>query len=145
MIDTRKFIIFFISYILVSTVLAFGVSFTSVAWIIYSFSIAPLYLICILYCLNLYVNHRHQKIKFKGSSWYLILVSQLLFMIVSPVDCHLWSQGKPCYSFLQTRLDINYLYSPQWRFVEMIFPISLLLYFVLMFSFLKQLKLNTDR
>ena len=61
MMAIQKFIAIYLAYILASLAVAASISFTGAAWIIYFFSLLPLYLICTLYCLNLYLNHRHQK------------------------------------------------------------------------------------
>ena len=62
MITVQRFIISYLLYLIFSLVVAASISFTGAAWVIYFFSLLPLYLICALYCLNLYINHRHQKI-----------------------------------------------------------------------------------
>jgi hypothetical protein len=143
MIATQKFIIFYLSYIIVSLVISASIAFTGAAWIVYFFSLLPLYLICTLYCLNLYLNHRHQKVRLKLAAWYLIPISQLLFMLTSPADCYLWHQGRACYSFIQTHLDKTLLDPPHWAVAEVIFPVSLFLYCVLILAFTNKLKLES--
>lgn len=143
MIATRKFIVFDLAYILISLVVAASISFTGAAWIIYFFSLLPLYLICTLYCLNLYINHRHQKVNLKLSSWYSIPIFQFLFMLTSPAECYHWHQGRACYSFIQAHFDRTLLDPPHWAVAEIIFPVSLFLYFVLVLAFMKKLKLES--
>jgi hypothetical protein len=139
MITTRSFITYFILYIFTSAIIALSISFTSAAWIVYFFSLLPFYLICILYCLNLYVNHRHQQLTFKISFLYPILF-QSIFIVTSPAECHFWHQGRACYSFIQSYLDITQLDPPHWYFVEIAFPISLLLYILSTIAVLKNIQ-----
>ncbi|WP_373541079.1 hypothetical protein [Chamaesiphon sp.] len=127
---------YFILYILTSIVMALSIAFTSAAWSIYFFSLLPFYLICTLYCLNLYVNHRQQQLKFRISFWCPLLF-QSIFIITSPAECRLWHQGRACYSFIQSYVETTQLDPPHWNFVEVIFPLSLLLYLLSIVAFLK--------
>ena len=139
---TRTFAICFILYIFASAMLALGVSFTSAAWIIYFFSLLPFYLICILYCLNLYVNHRQQQLELSRAFWPLILSFQLIFIVTSPADCHLWHQGRSCYSFIQSHLNNTQLDPPHWHIAELLFPLSLLLYMLSIVACLKKAQID---
>jgi hypothetical protein len=141
MMAIQKFIVICLAYILISLVVAASISFTGAAWIIYFFSLLPLYLICTLYCLNLYINHRRQKVWFKLSSWYSIPISQFSFILTSPAECYRWHQGRACYSFIQAHLDRTLLDPPHWAVAELIFPFSLFLYCVLVLAFMRKLKL----
>ena len=141
MMTTRNFATYFILYIFTSAGLALGIAFTSAAWLIYFFSLLPFYLICILYCLNLYVNHRHQQLKLSRYFLYPILF-QVIFIVTSPADCHLWHQGRACYSLIQSYLDRTQLDPPHWNFVEIVFPFSLLLYALSIVAFLKNTQID---
>ena len=140
MITTQRFIISYLLYIIFSLVIAASISFTGAAWVIYFFSL-PLDLICALYCLNLYINHRHQKIDLKLSPWYSIPIVQFLFTLTSPSECYRWHQGRACYSFIQALIEPTLTDPPHWTFAELIFPASLFLYCVLVLAFMKKLKL----
>jgi lysylphosphatidylglycerol synthetase-like protein (DUF2156 family) len=140
MIDARKFTRFFILYILTSIIISFTVAFTSAAWIVYAFTILPFYLICVLYCLSSCMN-RDTKFTFKSRSWFAILICQLLFILTSSADCYLWSQGRACYSLVQTYLDRTKLDPPHWTVVEAIFPIALLSYIILMINALRKTRI----
>ena len=142
MITVQRFIIFYLLYLTISLVVSASSSFTGAAWIIYFFSLLPLDLICALYCLNLYINHRHQKIDLKLSSWYSIPIAQFLFVLTSPAECYRWHQGRACYSFIQALIEPTLADPPHWIFAELIFPFSLFLYCVLILAFMKKLKLT---
>lgn len=142
MITTQAFTTYFILYTFASLVLALGISFTGAAGIIYFFSLLPFYLICTLYCFNLYVNHPDRQMKLKVSFWYLIPIFQLTFMVASPAECRLWHQGRACYSFIQSHLDNTQSDPAHWSFVEIIFPLSLLLYSLSLVAFLKKAQIQ---
>ncbi len=142
MIAIPKFIVFYLSYIIVSLVVAASIAFTGAAWIIYFFSLLPLYLICTLYCLVLYVNHRRKKVNFKLTYWSSIPISQFLFILTSPAECYGWHQGRACYSFIQAQFDRTLLDPPHWSIIEIIFPASLFLYCVLILVFMRTAKIE---
>ncbi|WP_373546692.1 hypothetical protein [Chamaesiphon sp.] len=142
MITTQAFTTYFILYTFASLVLALGISFTGAAWIIYFFSLLPFYLICTLYCLSFYLNHRDRQLKFTASFWYLIPIFQVIFMATSPAECRLWHQGRACYSFMQSHLDNTQGDPAHWNFVEIVFPLSLLLYSLSLVAFLKKTQIQ---
>jgi hypothetical protein len=144
MISVLKFTTILVFYIFASLAIALTGSFTSAAWIIYAFTILPLYLVCGLYCLNLYLNNRRKNIKIKTSFLYFIPICQLLFIITSPAECYFWNQGRSCYSFIQATLTNTRLDPPHWAAIELIFPISLFLYVLLTIAALKSARIESD-
>jgi hypothetical protein len=136
MINVVKFTVLFSLYTVSSIAIALAASFTSAAWIAYMATLLPLYLVCNLYCLSICLENRHAKVRFKTSVGYAMILCQLLFVITSPADCYMWSQGRSCYSFIQAYLDRTRLDPPHWA-VELIFPIALLLYIILMIKLLR--------
>lgn len=144
MISVIKFTAITILYIFASLAIAISASFTSAAWIIYAFTILPLYLILALYCLNLCLNNRRKKIQIKISFLYFIPICQLLFIITSPAECYFWYQGRACYSFIQAILTNTRLDPPHWVAIELIFPVSLLLYVLLTIVAFKSARIESD-
>jgi hypothetical protein len=144
MISVVKFTAMLVFYVFASLLIAFRASFTSAAWIFYAFTILPLYIICILYCLNLYLSNHREKIKIKTSFLYSIPICQLLFIITSPAECYFWHQGRACYSFIQATLTNTRLDPPHWAAIELIFPISLLLYVLLSIVALLSARVESD-
>jgi hypothetical protein len=142
MINIIKFTIFFSLYTILSIVVALAVSFTSAAWIVYAVTLLPLYLVCNLYYLSICLENRHAKIKLKASSGSAIIVCQILFMLASPADCYMWNQGRSCYSFIQAHLDRTSLDPPHWS-IELMFPIALLIYIILMIKLLRSTYINS--
>jgi hypothetical protein len=147
MISVSKFVLVLIFYILGSLAIFLRFNNTEAAFLYYIFTLAPLYLWCIVECAKF---ERCRNIvepqRSLLSSITSILISQILITISAPSDCFMWHQGRACYSFLQAHLENTTgklsQDPPHWGLFELIFPVSLLLYAISMIVFMKNLRIK---
>jgi hypothetical protein len=147
MISVSKFVLSLIFYILASLAIFLGLNNTEAAFLCYIFTLPPLYLWCIVECTKF--EKCRNKIELKRLLLGLItsiLIFQILIIISAPSDCFMWHQGRACYSFLQAHLENTTgkltQDPPHWGLFELIFPVSLLLYGILMIVFMKNLRIK---
>jgi hypothetical protein len=147
MISTLKFVLLLILYIIISLAIFLGLNNTEAAFLCYVFTLLPSYFWCIGECTKFERcrNLIESKRSLSGSI-ISILISQILIVISAPSDCHMWHQGRACYSFLQAHLENTsgryHQDPPHWGLIELIFPVSLLLYAISMIAFMMSLRIK---
>jgi len=132
MIYISIFTLVFSLYALISLIIYFTASSTTLAWLIYIFSILPVYAICIVYFIYASFRNPRKKIQFRAFLLFPIITTQILTILSSPANCYGWSQGRACYSLIQTYLshaDLKIIQDgpPHWTLVESSYPFFLLL------------------
>lgn len=146
-ISVEKFTSLFNAYVIASLAVYFSASFTTLAWLIYSFFLMPFYLICNRYLMKFNVKHYQKSLKYRRLPLFLSLVFQLLIILTSPTSCYGWNQGKACYSFIQTHFSTDNLATLQttplsWWIVDSMFLPALILYVISVGTFLKTIRLE---
>jgi hypothetical protein len=147
MISTLKFVLLLILYIIISLAIFLGLNNTEAAFLCYVFTLLPSYFWCIGECTKFERcrNLIESKRSLSGSI-ISILISQILIVISAPSDCHMWHQGRACYSFLQAHLENTsgryHQDPPHWGLIELIFPVSLLQYAISMIAFMMSLRIK---
>lgn len=146
-ISVGNFTALFTVYVIVSLAVYFTASFTIPAWLTYFFSLVPFYLICILYLLNFNLRHYQELLRYRRLPLLLSIVFQLLIILTSPTSCYGWTQGKACYSFIQTYLTTTNLATlqntpPPWGIVDSMFLPALILYVISVVAFLKMIRIE---
>jgi hypothetical protein len=126
--------IVFALYVLFSLRIFLAFNFSSLAWLIYLFFLTPFYLLCLI---AIFARHPRISIKTKLLLLSIVttIVAQILIVLSAPTDCYLWSQGRNCYSFLQSQIQHTgfrgvFPDPPHWDLFELLFPISLLAYMI---------------
>lgn len=131
-ISLKKFTLLFVIYTIASMIVYLTSSFSALSWLIGIFILLPIYFICVVCIVVVTLNNRNSRIKYYGISIVPILILQTVVILTSPASCYGWSQGKSCYSLIQSLLGKENLRSfadvPHWQMAEDIFPIALLLY-----------------
>jgi hypothetical protein len=132
-----QFAILFSLYVVVSTVLCFGVANTIGAAIFYLPLVVPLYGLSLVMMLVLGITKRRHAIRFSRSLVYCVLGLQALMVLSSPANCFGMKQGDPCYSFVQLwfvrlftteTVETMHLTVLHWTWIEQSFPVFVLLY-----------------
>jgi hypothetical protein len=139
-LSLREFWFCFLGYLLLSTLLFMGSSFTMLAWIVYLFFLLPFYGFLILLLAALTSRYRGYRLQVKPLFLVLVLVSQILAIIVSPGNCYGFKQGNQCYSLAQVWWgnlgEISFQNQPpHWSAIEQSFLPLLVIYgFLLVLS-----------
>jgi hypothetical protein len=139
-LSLRQFWFCFLGYLLLSTLLFMGSSFTMLAWIVYLFFLLPFYGFLILLLAALTSRYRGYRLQVKPLFLILVLVSQTLAIIVSPGNCYGFKQGNQCYSLAQVWWgnlgEISFQNQPpHWSAIEQSFLPLLVIYgFLLVLS-----------
>ncbi|MBM0740692.1 hypothetical protein JOY44_03500 [Phormidium sp. CLA17] len=146
-ISVGNFTTFFVLYAFVSLAVYFTASFTIPAWLIYFFFLLPFYLICIVYLMDLNLRHYQKSLRYKRLPLFLSVIFQLLIILTSPTSCYGWSQGKACYSFIQTHLTTTKLATlqntpPAWWIVDSMLVPALILHVISVAMFLKMIRIE---
>jgi len=132
MLHIQIFTLIFSLYTFISLIICFTVANTALAWLIYLFSLLPVYIICAAYFVFVSFKHFQKKIRFRKILLLPVLTAQILMILSSPANCYGWNQGRSCYSFIQAYLSHEDLHVIQggpahWAIAESTFPLFLLL------------------
>ena len=139
-----------IAYVLLSLFIYGLASFTSAAWIVYLFILAPFYLICVLWVPIKLAAKSKQIIRYRAGLFLPIIASQIFVILSSPASCYGWHQGVACYCFVQKYFegrpygDDGFFVpanSLHWQF-EDIFPFAVLMYMISIVAFLINVRLK---
>lgn len=123
--SSKKFVISYFLYVLLSFLFCISVSFTIAAWIIYFVVLAPFYLICLIYVISIAVNKRHSRVRLHKPSFLLLLSVQGMVVLASPASCYGWKQGQACYSLIQA-LFVNIFTNENLSSFTTMYPIGAL-------------------
>jgi hypothetical protein len=129
-IAINKLTAIFIVYAGLSLIIHLWSAFTSMAWIIYIFTLAPFYGFCSLWLVSIIVDRSKPQPKLiRYRVWLLlpIVMLQALVILCSPASCYGWHQGASCYSFLQMHADKLFMVGaisdrPHWQIESMFVP-----------------------
>jgi hypothetical protein len=129
-IAINKLTAIFIVYAGLSLIIHLWLAFTSMAWIIYIFTLAPFYGFCSLWLVSIILNRSTTQSKvIKYRVWLLLPIGMLqaLVILCSPASCYGWSQGASCYSFIQMHADKLFVVGemsdrPHWQIESMFIP-----------------------
>jgi hypothetical protein len=140
----RTFTTIAVLYLAFSVAVYLISSFTIAGWIAYAFVVAPFYLGCIAYISSLARQKHRSKLTFDLLPFRLSLLSQIGLMLTSPADCRGFKQGSACYSFVQTHWpNQDFVDSIHWGWVELLFPVFLILHIVCILYFLRSIRFRS--
>ncbi len=144
-IAINKLTAIFIVYAGLSLIIHLWSAFTSMAWIIYIFTLAPFYGFCSLWLVSIILNRsKTQSIVIKYRVWLLlpIVMLQALVILCSPASCYGWHQGATCYSFIQMYADKLFVFGemldrPHWQIESMFIPVLFIYMLSIIYFWLK--------
>ncbi|TAD76251.1 MAG: hypothetical protein EA001_12575 [Oscillatoriales cyanobacterium] len=100
-LSLRQFWFAFVGYLLFSTILFMGSSFTMLAWIVYLFLLLPVYGGLLIVLLTLTHRYRGWRLRVRSPLAIITGMTQILAIITSPGNCYGFKQGNQCYSLAQ--------------------------------------------
>jgi hypothetical protein len=144
-IKTSLFTLLFSVYAFVSLAVYFNTAFTGAAWLLYSFTLVPFYLISTLYLATLPFKEASKKLIYKPLWMYLSVGLQGVIVLTAPASCHGWHQGAMCYSWIQAQLSEQGLaaLTTHWVLVEQLSPIAILSHSLCVILLLRSIQLKT--
>ena len=130
-IAINKLTAIFIVYAGLSLIIHLWAAFTSMAWIIYLFTLVPFYGVCSLWLVSIILGRSQTQRKIiKYQVWLLLPIGilQALVVLCSPASCYGWNQGASCYSFVQIHADKLFVAGgmsdrPHWQIESMFIPV----------------------
>lgn len=136
-----KFSLAFTLYCLVSIIIYGMAGNTIIAFILYAFSVAPAYVLGLLYFFVLTVQRKQIRfVRYRKPISYFMIAFQLLTILSSPAICQS-KDGEICYSFLQhTLMDVS-SHPNHWLIVHL-FPWVMLTYTLFTVAFLYTLRVE---
>lgn len=125
-LSLRQFWLAFAGYILFSTILFMGSSFTMLAWIVYLLFLLPFYGGLLIGVLALTSRYRGHRLQVRSSFAIITVIAQMLAVITSPGNCYGFKQGNQCYSLAQVWWgnvgEISFQNQPpHWTVIEQAF------------------------
>lgn len=93
------------AYLLISLIVLFATSFTTLGWIIHGLILLPIFLIVLVVWWLIAGQTRASRVRIRSWTWAIVLLLQVATILVSPGNCYGWSQGKSCYSNLQILMN----------------------------------------